>query len=55
MADEEFEKALEASPEIELTLTGRTSGREISTCQHLQSAGSRRRRLETFRSRGPDT
>ena len=30
MADEEFEKALEASPEIELTVTGRTSGREIS-------------------------
>jgi len=30
MADEEFKKALEASPEIELTVTGRTSGREIS-------------------------
>ena len=30
MADEEFMKALEASPEIELTVTGRTSGREIS-------------------------
>jgi deazaflavin-dependent oxidoreductase (nitroreductase family) len=30
MADEEFKKALEASREIELTVTGRTSGREIS-------------------------
>jgi deazaflavin-dependent oxidoreductase (nitroreductase family) len=30
MADEEFNKALEASREIELTVTGRTSGREIS-------------------------
>jgi hypothetical protein len=30
MADEEFKKVLEASPEIELTVTGRTSGREIS-------------------------
>ena len=30
MADEEFKKALETSPEIELTVTGRTSGREIS-------------------------
>lgn len=30
MADEEFKKALEASAEIELTVTGRTSGREIS-------------------------
>jgi hypothetical protein len=30
MADEEFDKALEASPEIELTVTGRASGREIS-------------------------
>jgi deazaflavin-dependent oxidoreductase (nitroreductase family) len=31
MADEEFKKALEGSREIELTVTGRTSGREIST------------------------
>ena len=30
MADEEFRKALEASREVELTVTGRTSGREIS-------------------------
>ena len=30
MTDEEFKKALEASREIELTVTGRTSGREIS-------------------------
>lgn len=30
MADEEFKKALEAGREIELTVTGRTSGREIS-------------------------
>jgi deazaflavin-dependent oxidoreductase (nitroreductase family) len=30
MADEEFKKSLEASREIELTATGRTSGREIS-------------------------
>ena len=30
MADEEFKKGLETSPEIELTVTGRTSGREIS-------------------------
>ena len=30
MADEEFKKALETSPEIELTVRGRTSGREIS-------------------------
>jgi deazaflavin-dependent oxidoreductase (nitroreductase family) len=30
MADEEFKKALEDSREIELTVTGRTSGREIS-------------------------
>jgi hypothetical protein len=30
MADEEFKKALETSREIELTVTGRTSGREIS-------------------------
>jgi hypothetical protein len=30
MADEEFKKTLEASREIELTVTGRTSGREIS-------------------------
>jgi deazaflavin-dependent oxidoreductase (nitroreductase family) len=30
MADEAFNKALEATPEIELTVTGRTSGREIS-------------------------
>jgi deazaflavin-dependent oxidoreductase (nitroreductase family) len=29
MADEEFKKALEASPEIELTVTGRRSGRQI--------------------------
>jgi deazaflavin-dependent oxidoreductase (nitroreductase family) len=30
MADEEFKKALEAGREIELTVTGRRSGREIS-------------------------
>ena len=30
MADEEFKKGLQTSPEIELTVTGRTSGREIS-------------------------
>ncbi len=30
MADEEFIKALESSREIELTVTGRRSGREIS-------------------------
>jgi deazaflavin-dependent oxidoreductase (nitroreductase family) len=30
MADEEFSKALESSSEIELTVTGRKSGREIS-------------------------
>jgi deazaflavin-dependent oxidoreductase (nitroreductase family) len=30
MADEHFKKALEDSREIELTVTGRTSGREIS-------------------------
>jgi hypothetical protein len=30
MADEEFKKALEVSREIELTVTGRTSDREIS-------------------------
>jgi deazaflavin-dependent oxidoreductase (nitroreductase family) len=30
MADEEFKKALDPSPERELTVTGRTSGREIS-------------------------
>ena len=30
MADDEFRNALEASREIELTVTGRTSGREIS-------------------------
>jgi deazaflavin-dependent oxidoreductase (nitroreductase family) len=30
MANEEFKKALESSREIELTVTGRTSGREIS-------------------------
>jgi F420H(2)-dependent quinone reductase len=30
MADEEFKQALEANREIELTVTGRTSGREIS-------------------------
>jgi deazaflavin-dependent oxidoreductase (nitroreductase family) len=30
MAHEEFKKALEASPQIELTVTGRRSGREIS-------------------------
>jgi deazaflavin-dependent oxidoreductase (nitroreductase family) len=30
MSDEEFKKALAASREIELTVTGRTSGREIS-------------------------
>jgi deazaflavin-dependent oxidoreductase (nitroreductase family) len=30
MADEEFNKALETSREVELTVTGRTSGREIS-------------------------
>lgn len=30
MADEQFKKALEASREIELTVTGRTSGRNIS-------------------------
>src|SRR5436190_22861602 len=30
MADEEFKNALEDSREIELTVTGRTSGREIS-------------------------
>jgi deazaflavin-dependent oxidoreductase (nitroreductase family) len=30
MADEEFKKALEASREVELTVTGRTSGLEIS-------------------------
>jgi deazaflavin-dependent oxidoreductase (nitroreductase family) len=30
MADEEFKKALEASPEIGLTVTGRTTGHEIS-------------------------
>jgi deazaflavin-dependent oxidoreductase (nitroreductase family) len=30
MANEEFRKALEASQEIELTVIGRTSGREIS-------------------------
>jgi deazaflavin-dependent oxidoreductase (nitroreductase family) len=30
MADEQFSKALEASEEIELTVTGRRSGREIS-------------------------
>lgn len=30
MANEEFKKALDASREIELTVTGRTSGREIS-------------------------
>jgi len=30
MTDEEFKRALEASREIELTVTGRTSGREIS-------------------------
>jgi deazaflavin-dependent oxidoreductase (nitroreductase family) len=31
MANEEFKKALETSREIELTVTGRKSGREIST------------------------
>ena len=30
MTDEEFKRALEASREIELTVTGRTSGREMS-------------------------
>jgi hypothetical protein len=30
MASEEFSKALESSSEIELTVTGRKSGREIS-------------------------
>jgi deazaflavin-dependent oxidoreductase (nitroreductase family) len=30
MADEEFKKALESSREIGLTVTGRTTGREIS-------------------------
>jgi deazaflavin-dependent oxidoreductase (nitroreductase family) len=30
MSDEEFKKALEAGREIELTVIGRTSGREIS-------------------------
>jgi hypothetical protein len=30
MAEEEFRQAVEASREIELTVTGRTSGREIS-------------------------
>jgi deazaflavin-dependent oxidoreductase (nitroreductase family) len=30
MADEEFKKALESTREIQLTVTGRTSGREIS-------------------------
>jgi deazaflavin-dependent oxidoreductase (nitroreductase family) len=30
MANEEFSKALESTREIELTVTGRTSGREIS-------------------------
>jgi hypothetical protein len=30
MADEEFKKAFEARREIEFTVTGRTSGREIS-------------------------
>lgn len=31
MANEEFKQALESSREIGLTVTGRTSGREIST------------------------
>jgi deazaflavin-dependent oxidoreductase (nitroreductase family) len=30
MTDEQFKKSLEGSREIELTVTGRTSGREIS-------------------------
>ena len=30
MADEQFNTALDASREVELTVTGRTSGREIS-------------------------
>ena len=30
MADEEFKKAVDATREVELTVTGRTSGREIS-------------------------
>jgi deazaflavin-dependent oxidoreductase (nitroreductase family) len=30
MADEAFKRALDASPEVELTVIGRTSGREIS-------------------------
>jgi deazaflavin-dependent oxidoreductase (nitroreductase family) len=30
MAEEQFEKALEASSEVELTVTGRKSGRKIS-------------------------
>jgi deazaflavin-dependent oxidoreductase (nitroreductase family) len=30
MADQQFMKALDASSEVELTVTGRTSGREIS-------------------------
>jgi deazaflavin-dependent oxidoreductase (nitroreductase family) len=30
MADEEFKKSLVASREVELTVTGRTSGRQIS-------------------------
>jgi deazaflavin-dependent oxidoreductase (nitroreductase family) len=39
MADEEFKKALAARREIELTVTGRTSGREISNPVWFVSEG----------------
>jgi deazaflavin-dependent oxidoreductase (nitroreductase family) len=41
MATEEFIKALESSPEIQLTVTGRKTGREISMPVWFVRAGDR--------------
>jgi deazaflavin-dependent oxidoreductase (nitroreductase family) len=52
MAGEEFNKALETSREVELTVTGRTSGREISTPVWFVRDGEK---LYLVPMHGPDT
>jgi hypothetical protein len=52
MAGEQFTKALETSREVELTVTGRTSGREISTPVWFVRDGEK---LYLVPMHGPDT